>query len=216
MVYNDYDGYAERLRHIPDTNRLRRHLAGLLAGLPRDMRLDAARKQRIIEAVCSFDGYRDVKSVSSWLLFSGNQAAGLDDLRRKTFYNALPRGDYPAADAYLDGLEIVSQPFQELLPPFLDRPRTLLVLDPPYVSTTQAMYANPKYFGMVEFLRLMEMVRPPFVFFSSTKSELPAYLDFVRECRPDEWRRFEGLEKRIVKAPVSSAHRYEDNMIYKF
>lgn len=216
VVYNDYDGYAERLRHIPDTNRLRRHLAGLLAGLPRDMRLDAARKQSIIEAVCIFDGYRDVKSVSSWLLFSGNQAAGLDDLRRKTFYNALPRGDYPAADAYLDGLEIVSQPFQELLPPFLDRPRTLLVLDPPYVSTTQAMYANPKYFGMVEFLRLMEMVRPPFVFFSSTKSELPAYLDFVRECRPHEWRRFEGLEKRIVKAPVSVSHRYEDNMIYKF
>lgn len=37
------------------------------------------------------------------------------------------------------------------------------------------------YFGMVEFLRLMAMVRPPFVFFSGTRSELPAYLDLVAE-----------------------------------
>ena len=29
----------------------------------------------------------------------------------------------------------------------------------------------------------MAMVRPPFVFFSSTRSELPAYLDLVDELR---------------------------------
>ena len=31
VIYNDYDGYSERLQHIPDINRLRHLLAGLLA-----------------------------------------------------------------------------------------------------------------------------------------------------------------------------------------
>ena len=36
------------------------------------------------------------------------------------------------------------------------------------------------------------MVRPPFVFFSSTRSELPAYLDLVAELRLPGWERFAG------------------------
>lgn len=56
------------------------------------------------------------------------------------------------------------------------------------------------YFGMVEFLRLMAMVRPPFVFFSGTRSELPAYLDLVAELRLTGWERFAGSQTLTVSS----------------
>lgn len=70
----------------------------------------------------------------------------------------------------------------------------LLVLDPPYVCTMQGAYRKAGYFGMVAFLRLMTMVRPPFVFFSSTRSELPGYLDFVVSERVAGWERLAGYQ----------------------
>lgn len=56
------------------------------------------------------------------------------------------------------------------------------------------------YFGMVEFLRLMAMVRPPFVFFSGTRSELPTYLDLVAELRLTGWERFAGSQTLTVSS----------------
>ncbi len=50
------------------------------------------------------------------------------------------------------------------------------------------------YFGMVEFLRLMAMVRPPFVFFSGTRSKLPTYLDLVAELRLTGWERLQAAK----------------------
>ena len=96
-------------------------------------------------------------------------AGSLKTLFAQSWYNNLRQNNYPEAD----GLEITRSGYRELLPQFLSRPNTLLVLDPPYVSTQQGAYAVEHYFGMVDFLRLMGMVRPPFVFFSSTRSEFP-------------------------------------------
>ncbi|HEZ0148435.1 TPA: hypothetical protein ACLAO7_000646 [Neisseria meningitidis] len=56
------------------------------------------------------------------------------------------------------------------------------------------------YFGMVEFLRLMAMVRPPFVFFSGIRSELPTYLDLVAELRLTGWERFAGSQTLTVSS----------------
>lgn len=131
-------------------------------------------------------------------------------------YNCIRRTDYPDADGYLKGLEIVSQPFQTLLPQYVDEPKTLLVLDPPYVSTLQGMYANKHYFGMVQFLQLMHMVRPPFVFFSSTRSEFMDYLGFLKQHRPQEWAVFDGIASVSLIAGVAKGLGYEDNMVFKF
>lgn len=95
-------------------------------------------------------------------------------------------------------------------------PRTLLVLDPPYVCTQQGNYRKAAYFGMVEFLRLMAMVRPPFVFFSSTRSELPAYLDLVAELRLPGWERFAGSQTLTVSSTINRNSSYDDHLIYKF
>ena len=216
VIYNDYDGYSERLQHVPDINRLRRLLAGLLAAVPRNKLVPPAAKAAVVAAVHSFGGYVDLDCLVSWLLFSGNTAADLDEFCRKTMYNRVQTTDYPEAQGYLEDVEVVSQSYHDLLPQHIGHPRTLLVRDPPYVCTQQGNYRKAAYFGMVEFLRLMAMVRPPFIFFSSTRSELPAYLDLVAELRLPCWERFAGSQTLTVGSTINRNSRYDDHLIYKF
>ena len=166
-------------------------------------------------AIRSFDGYTDLNCLISWLLFSGNQASSVEDLCSKHMYHAVRRSDFPAADGYLDGLEITRESYATLLPQHAANPRCLLILDPPYICTMQGAYKQQGYFGMVEFLRLMQHVRPPFIFFSSTRSELPAYLQLVIGDRLAGWERFIDYQTISVNTVLNSTARYEDNLIYK-
>lgn len=216
IIYNDFDGYAQRLDAIADTNRLRRQLADILAATPRESLLSPAVKSAVLAAIHCFNGHVDIDAVASWLLFSGQQAESLDDLCRKHMYNSIRRSDYPAADGYLDGITVTSESYCTLLPKHINQPNTLLVLDPPYVCTKQGAYRLAGYFGMVAFLRLMGMVRPPFIFFSSTRSELPAYIDLVITERMQGWERLSGHNTITAKVTVNKGSRYEDNLIYKF
>lgn len=215
VIFNDFDGYTERLRHIPDINRLRRELESVLAGHSRQKHLPQALKEKVVTVIREFDGYIDLNSLISWLLFSGNQASSVDELLGKHMYHCLRKSDYPEADGYLDGLDITRESYADLLPRHTGNPRCLLVLDPPYTCTMQGAYRNSEYFGMVQFLRLMQHVRPPFIFFSSTRSELLDYLNLVIGDQMPGWERFAdyhtvSLEKRLNK----TAH-YEDNLVYK-
>ena len=216
VIYNDHDGYAERLAHIDDTNRLRRTLEALTGHLPRNKPIPPAERERVRQTIRGFDGYRDLDCLASWLLFSGKQAPDLDWLLRVDLYHVLRQTDYPPADDYLQGLEITSESYTTLLPPYLDNPRCLLVLDPPYICTMQGAYRKADYFGMVEFLRLMRLVRPPFVFFSSTRSELPAYLKFIMETHAEGWERIVGYQTITAKVALNKSVTYEDNLVYKF
>ncbi|WP_048713118.1 hypothetical protein [Cardiobacterium hominis] len=216
VIYNDYDGYTERLAHIDDTNRLRHIIEGLTKHLPRNQSIPPADREPIRQAIRAFDGYRDLDCLASWLLFSGKQAPDLDWLLRVDLYNVLRQSDYPPAGDYLQGLEITRESYTTLLPRHVDNPRCLLVLDPPYVCTTQSAYCKAGYFGMVEFLRLMRLVRPPFIFFSSTRSELPAYLSFVTEAHAEGWERLAGYQTITTQVTLNKTSKYEDNLVYKF
>lgn len=191
-------------------------LPGCWPPVPRSKLVPPAIKAAIVAAIRSFGGYIDLDCLVSWLLFSGNTAADLDELCRKTMYNCISLSDYPEAQDYLQGVEIVGQSYRELIPQHIGNPRTLLVLDPPYVCTQQGNYRKAAYFGMVEFLRLMAMVRPPFIFFSSTRSELPAYLDLVAELRLPGWERFAGSQTLTVSSTINRNSSYDDHLIYKF
>lgn len=216
VIYNDFDGYTERLAHIADTNRLRQQLAAVLENTPRQRKLDPDTRVRVIQIIRNFDGFIDLDALTSWILFSGKQVAGLEELIGQTFYNTVRRSDYPDAQGYLDGVEITRLSYTELLPPFLEQPNTLLLLDPPYVCTRQDAYRKAGYFGMVEFLKLMAMVRPPFIFFSSTKSELPAYLELVTQEKLPGWEKLAGYQTLSLQAHINWDAVYEDHLVYKF
>lgn len=79
----------------------------------------------------------------------------------------------------------------------------------------QASYKQATYFDLVDFLRLIHLTRPPFVFFSSTKSEFVRYVDAMIEDKWDNWQTFQDYERIVVNTSTSYSGKYEDNMIFK-
>ncbi|HDR1278056.1 TPA: hypothetical protein QB215_000446 [Pasteurella multocida] len=204
VIYNDFDGYSEILYQTVN---------GII---PKDKLISKQLKEEIINKINDFKGYKDVNCLSSWLLFSGQQVGSLDELFKQRFYNCVRKTDYMFAEGYLDGLEVVSESFHRLLPRFQDKEKILMVLDPPYLCTRQESYKQATYFDLIDFLRLIHLTKPPFIFFSSTKSEFIRFLDYTQEDRVDNWRTFEGYKRIIVNTSASYSGKYEDNLIYKF
>ena len=217
VIYNDFDGYAERLKQIDDINRLRQIIFNYLHGIiPKNGRLSKEIKAEIINKINNFQGYKDLNCLASWLLFSGQQVGSFEALFTKDFWNCVRQSDYPTAEGYLDGIEIVSESFHKLIPRYQNQEKVLLLLDPPYLCTRQESYKQATYFDLIDFLRLINLTKPPYIFFSSTKSEFIRYLDYMQESKTDNWQAFEDYERIVVKASASKDGIYEDNMIYKF
>ncbi|KOE59711.1 hypothetical protein D17P2_0308815, partial [Aggregatibacter actinomycetemcomitans serotype c str. D17P-2] len=217
VIYNDFDGYAERIKHIDDINRLRGQIAALLSGVARQKRVtDKAIKTEIIKTIEAFDGYVDLTSLASWLLFSGQQVGSFDELCRKDFWHCVRASDYPSADSYLDGVEVVSESFHTLLPRFTTDPQAVFVLDPPYLCTKQESYKQAHYFDLIDFLRLVNITRPPYIFFSSTKSEFIRFIEYMQEDKVDNWQAFNNAKRIAIKTSLNYHGEYEDNLVYKF
>lgn len=217
VIYNDFDGYAERLKHIDDINRLRQIIFNYLHGIiPKNGRLSKEIKAEIINKINDFKGYKDLNCLASWLLFSGQQVGSIEALFAKDFWHCVRQSDYPTAGGYLDGIEVISESFHKLIPRYQNQEKVLLLLDPPYLCTRQESYKQATYFDLIDFLRLINLTKPPYIFFSSTKSEFIRYLDYMQESKTDNWESFEGYERIVVKASASKDGIYEDNMIYKF
>ncbi|QLB15898.1 hypothetical protein A6B39_10780 [Mannheimia granulomatis] len=217
VIYNDFDGYATRLKHIDDINQLRGKIYTLLDGVPRQKRItDHSIKIKIIETIEAFDGYKDLNCLASWLLFSGQQVATLSDLYHKDFWNCIRLSDYQNADGYLDGIEITNESFHTLLPRFINDQRTVFVLDPPYLYTKQESYKQAHYFDLIDFLRLINITRPPYIFFSSTKSEFVRFIEYMQTDKVDNWQAFDGAQRIAIKTSLNYQGEYEDNLVYKF
>ena len=217
VIYNDFDGYAERLNHIDDINRLRQMIFNYLHGIiPKNGRLSKEIKEEIINKINNFNGYKDLNCLASWLLFSGQQVGSVEALFAKDFWNCVRQSDYPTAEGYLDGIEVISESFHKLIPRYQNQEKVLLLLDPPYLCTRQESYKQATYFDLIDFLRLINLTNPPYIFFSSTKSEFIRYLNYMQESKINNWETFEGYKRITVKASTSKDGIYEDNMIYKF
>lgn len=216
VIYNDFDNYAERLAHIDDINRLRQLIYPLLKDVPKQKRISAALKQHIIDIINAFEGYIDVHILCSWLCFSGQQVKNLDELFKEDFWNCIRQSNYPSAEGYLDGVEVVNESFHTLLPKFKDNPKALFILDPPYLCTHQASYKQARYFDLIDFLRLIDLTRPPYLFFSSTKSEFIRFIDYLVEDKVKNWQSFEHAKRIAINTSTSYSGKYEDNLVYKF
>lgn len=214
VIYNDFDNYAQRLKHIDDTNRLRRQLVEVLKDTPSRNKIDDKTHALILEIINNFDGFIDIDCIQTWLLFSANLLKSLNQIYKEpVLYNRLRKSDYPDAKDYLTGVEVVSKSFDELLPEYVNNEKTLLVLDPPYLFSEQRGYRKAKDFGLVSFIKLMELIRPPFIMFSNYRSEILDYFDYQVK-RNDE--RFLNYKYTSISAPLNYSSTYRDNMIYKF
>ena len=179
VIYNDYDNYSERLLHIEETERLRQEIVSILAPLQYHARVPEEYKALVLRAVQEHEKswqYVDWVALSSWLLFTNKVAYSIADLEATALYANSSRtalSDADASERYLRGLEIVSVDYRELLSAHKDASNTILILDPPYLSTECGGYRGSSW-SCDDYLDLLTLMPTNnFLYFSSTK------LDFV-------------------------------------
>lgn len=168
-------------------------------------------RQRIMPIL---DKYSDVDLtfVKNFLLFSSSRQDvenSLEAIKKERWYKACPASDYKA-DGYLEGVEVCSLDFRDCMEKYKDAPNKLLILDPPYLFSQHKNYC--KTFNLADFLELLDLTKPPFIFFSHEASDCLPTMEYLAK-KGDK--RFESLT--VFKYRSSMCHNvtYNDLMISK-
>lgn len=116
VVYNDYDGYTDRLAGIGRTNEILLLIKDRLTGVEPNARLTEEQRSDVLAIVEAYEakGYVDVMTIGRSVLFSGKWVKTLEELRKHTMYNRVKPGGYDSA-GYLDGLEVVHMDYRNCL-----------------------------------------------------------------------------------------------------
>nr|DAJ88101.1 MAG TPA: putative SAM-dependent methyltransferase [Caudoviricetes sp.] len=127
--------------------------------------------------------------------------------KEKTFFITSPKMPLYQKNSYLKGVEIVRKDAMELIKEF-ENEDVVLILDPPYLQTNKAGYKC--FWGLRDFLKLIRLVREPFIFFSSENSDILPYIDDLIECGDEV---FKGYS--LKQAILTNGQAKADYMIYK-
>lgn len=215
VVYNDFDGYRERLANIPRTNLLLADLRGIAKDVPRLKPIKGAARERILERLEREErewGYVDYITLSSSLMFSMKYKTNLEGMRKETLYNIIRMTDYPLCADYLDGLAVVSCDYRELYERYKDVPGVVFLADPPYLSTEVGTYKM--YWRLADYLDVLNVLRDkPFVYFTSNKSQIVELCEWLGKNRT-LGNPFEGCGKSEFNAHMNYNAGYTDMMLY--
>ena len=195
VIYNDFDGFSRRLEAIPQTNRVLSLIRPIAARTPRTKKMPESDRHQILDILRHEEqqsGYLDVITLSASLLFSGKFATSVDELAKHPFYSKCRAADIPPADDYLEGVEVVSCDYRDLVAQFSRRPGVVFILDPPYLQTAIGHYTMTWRLG--DYLDVLTVLPGNnFIFFTSNKSQLlelcdwmarnPALGDTLARCR---------------------------------
>jgi site-specific DNA-adenine methylase len=214
VIYNDYDKYCSRLASIPVTNAILSELRKLK--LPKTKsRIPENLKSEIIDIISSYEQSEtlDYLTLSSNLLFSMNYVSSLEALKKQTFYNRVVLNGYKS-EGYLEGVEITHLDYKILIDKYKDK-SPLLILDPPYLSTSNASYTNTLYWRLSDYLDVLSMVgNNSFIYFTSHKSELLELISWLAGNINSFFNPFENCQ--TIKAASLATHnsKYTDIMVH--
>lgn len=183
VIWNDYDNVLERYKHIDDDNYFLNEIKKIYIenGIDIDNgkkteKIPNEVKEQVIEMLKQEQQngrYIDFITLSSFLCFSGNYVNNFEELEKQAFYNKLRKSEISPIGDFLEGIEIVSLDWREVLKQYGGE-RTLIIADPPYLSTDTNTYKN-KSWKLKEYLDINNEIHKQsygYVFFTSQKSQL--------------------------------------------
>lgn len=216
VVYNDYDGYSQRLRYIPETNTLLARLREIVRDIPRNRRITGEARQQVLDALREHErlyGYLDYITISTSLLFSMKYALSLADMEKETLYNSVRLSDFPPADDYLEGITIVTADYREVFNQYKDVPGVVFLVDPPYLSTEVGTYSM--YWRLSDYLDVLTILAGHrFVYFTSNKSSILELCDWMGR-HPTVGNPFAQCKCVEFNARMNYNSAYTDIMLYK-
>lgn len=172
VIYNDFDNYRQRLDNIERTNTLLAELREIVKKFPMKEKLPPEIRSKILQRLKEEekDRFVDYITLSSSLMFSMKYATSLDEMKKEDFYNKIRQSDY-SAEGYLDGLEIVSCDYKELVVKYRNIQNVVYLIDPPYLSTEVGTYKM--YWTLSDYLDVLSiLVGISYIYFTSDKSNL--------------------------------------------
>lgn len=214
VVFNDYDDFSKRIENIGNTNRLLQELRDAVADIPRHKILSKEKKDEVISIIEKDHGYVDYITLSSSLLFSMKYELDIEGFRKQTFYNNVRKNDYPLADGYLDGIEIVKGDYKDIFAKYGNAPDVLYLIDPPYLSTDCSSYNN-SYWKLSDYLDVLRVLEGSnYVYFTSDKSSIVELCDWLGDGRVTR-NPFIGAKMITVQEHQNPISSYTDIMLYK-
>lgn len=214
VIYNDFDNYSERIRHISETNRLLSQIRPLVVDLKPNQRFPVEIKQKTIELIQQHNatyGYVDWITLSSSILFSASYYQTIEKFKVESLWNNVKINDYPDSMAYLDGLTIVRKDFSELLDEYCGHPKAVFLIDPPYNNTSLQSYGG-KDFDYVDILQLFHRIgSSSFLFFTDDRTSIVAAYKYLEETYgvPNP---FGDAERQEVYRYLGNKREYYDLM----
>ncbi len=215
VIYNDYDNYRMRLNNINRTNTLISDLRKLTIDCPRQKLIPEPIRGLILERLRQEEmtGFVDYITISSSLLFSMKYCMNLKDLQKESFYNNIRKQDYPLCTDYLNGLEIVSCDYKELVKKYNNLSNVVFLVDPPYLSTEVGTYRmNWRLSDYLDVLSIL--VDKSFIYFTSNKSSILELCCWMGN-HPNIGNPFNNAKKEEFNARMNYNSTYTDVMLYK-
>lgn len=214
VVYNDFDGYRQRLDALPITNALLAELRGMI-DVPKHKAILGQSRERVLSCIRKYErdyGYIDYITLSSSVLFSMKYATNFSDLEKETLYNNIKASDYPPCPDYLAGLTITSCDYKTLFEKYKDVPNVVFIVDPPYLSTDAQTYKM--YWKMSDYLNVLTVLAGHrFIYFTSNKSSIVELCEWIGKHKlignP-----FENCQRREFNARMNYNSSYTDIMLY--
>ena len=214
VIYNDFDNYRKRLDNIGRTNTLLAELRNMVKDYPRKEKLPPEIRVKILQRLEEEEknGFVDYITLSSSMMFSMKYATDLEGLKKEVFYNTIRQPDY-VCDGYLDGLEIESCDYKELVVKYRNIQNVVYLVDPPYLSTETGTYRM--YWKLSDYLDVLSiLVGTSYIYFTSDKSNL---LELCQWLGNNYWvgNPFaEAGQKRMYRT-MNYNSAYTDIMLYK-
>lgn len=214
VVYNDFDGYRQRLEALPVTNALLAELRAIV-DVPRHRPVLGELRERVLSCIRRYErdhGYIDYITLSSSVMFSMKYANNFAELEKETLYNNIRTTDYPPCHDYLDGLTITSSDYREVFEQYKDVPEVVFLVDPPYLSTDAQTYKM--YWKLSDYLDVLTVLAGHrFIYFTSNKSSIVELCDWMGE-HAELGNPFRNCHRKEFNAHMNYSASYTDIMLY--
>ena len=182
IICNDFDNYMQRLCEIPSTQELIRKIREVVVE-PRNKKITPETKAKIDEIIKHHEGFIDLITLSSNLLYSSYTLTDMIEFLNHEYYNILVKIDYdPNINDYIEGIEFRQCDWKILFDEFKDQPNVVFIADPPYLYTDRRGYQHPSQdnWDIATSLKVLEvMTTNGYIYYCTTKAGTIDFINFL-------------------------------------
>lgn len=214
VIYNDFDGYKDRLQNVENTNALLSDIREIVKDCEKDKKLDEQYRQQILDRLKAEKGFVDYVTISSNVLFSAKYVTDFDGMTKQSMYNNVRLSSYKVDD-YLQDVEVVCKDYKDLFELYKNEKNVVLLVDPPYLSTDVSTYNKTDYWKLSDYLDVLNVLKEkPYFYFTSNKSQIVELANWIGS-NTEVSNPFKNAITKVVSTTLNHTAKYNDIMIFK-